>query len=382
MSDAILCVRNPSPYWRGGVVVTPWKDVAAKAKITDDKVHLLDTFNQRPVPAQIDWIDKEDPSRAVLVFRLPGDIRPGADDYADVCAKFRVMSGSLSRPPAGFVDVTGNGVKLRNDLMSIWINLEPEPWHSAGNWFGGSITSMERGRLELLDAVKSYFGVPYHDPEKRLQLDRVQIPRPPWAADPLHYETMFDKRYRVVSWSAGPVRASVTIASEEFEYTLPPPEKGGKAEPYRCSLFRTLSLNGASDAIVEDLYLEARPQKGAKTDFCFAAGYFLMADLSLRPQVTHYPYVPDWFTIACQAVRPHHGFVFATDRHSGHIYNPPPHYPVADTAHRAFAWRIGMGKTARNAYGFGVDLNVDQLNHVSGKLWYEHVYKPFRAEVQ
>lgn len=377
-----IAIQNPSPFWRGGTVVTPWKPIAEKRSISDKAVHLIDTLNDAVVPGQVDRIDRSDPERAVLVFTLPGAIEPGLEDYGRDCARFIVEEGvAADVPDAGIIDVTGKGVKLINEHLEAWLTLAADPCDDGRNWFGGAFTSIQVDRLEMLDAIAAVIGI-HHDPEKRLQLDRIQIPRPPWAPGYLQYETMFDKSYRIESQTTGPVRASVTIASEPFSFVDKHPHTKVVQE-FECSLHRVLSVYRGGDYIGEDVYLKAIAAGGTfAANFSFSAGYFLQMDLSLRPRVTHHPYVPDWFAVACDpAVAPRHGYAFATDRHSGHVYNPPPHYPNRDTEHKAFAWRIGPGKAARNVHTFKHGTLPESLSEASGQAWYEHIFKPMQARV-
>jgi len=377
---AKLALQNPSEYPRGGFVSTPWKPLQDAGIGRDDLV--LRYRQGTPLRAQIDDVEPGDSNRAVLVFELDGDVGPGPDDYSQ--SSGYVTLGQGPRPPVEggpSLEVAAEGFKLINERLDIWFNSAPGDAHGRG-WRAGSASSVQLDRVEILDNFQALGGWQGHDDEKRLQIDRIRLGRAPWDEEEYQDEILIDKPYEVISRSAGPVRASVTLASQPFPYPYREPGSS-RAQSLRCRFYRTISLYRGADYLVEDLYLKGEPLNaapGATTavPLAFKARYFLYMDLGLLPNIAQFAHIPDWLSLGCDFL-PWQGYGFATDVHAGSVTNPHPGFlGPPDRADRSFSWEIGSSKAAKCVHLFRRCRPRD-LADAAGRAWYLQVLKPLRA---
>lgn len=347
-------VSNPAPVARAGVLVARWEGGRSAGGVTVFDEDLV-------LPAQLDSIDFADPSRDEVAFRLTRPIPPNGERVVRI-----VPSAPVESSPVG-VKVLPMGVRLESGGLAIWLQLHPVLPH--GSWFGGAATSVELDHHEMLDASVAKFGWLAHDPEKRaMQLDRIRL-----FADggPSTEVSLFDKPWRVAGMSAGPVRGGVTIVSPPFRY------RTADNQERECRIYRRLSLWADAEVVHDRLWLQ--PADGSTPPPEFAAGYFMMADLGIYPEILrHPPAVSDWFVVAAN-VEPNQGYGFATNARVGAVSNPPAGHPNPQNEHRAFSWELGASSYVQSLHLFRLGVTSGRLGDEAGKQWYDVIFKPLRA---
>jgi hypothetical protein len=402
-----LHVFNPSDKERLGQVQIPWETVQKTADIDENELVLK--CDNKLLPYQIDEIDPEDPSSKMLVFSA-GTI-PRSDNFpeprriaviADKCTGVPNRRGNVPQlidSKLG-MDITGNGVKFTNEALSVWFNLGPKLNRAGQSCYAGAATSVQLYGKEILDA---FIDDPsFHDPEKRcMQLDFVELFRPSW--EPRHYwdlpfvqkKELIDRPYHVVSSSDGPVRVSLTIASDRFDYSYRDPFTT-ETRHLECRVFRIINLYAGAEYIVEDLFVKGVPKDGiAATDYVhlyFVAHYFSYLSF-LDLSISRFDFVPDWF-VASNLLMPFQAYGFATDRHTAPIEHPHRTFPNADRERCSFSFNLFPCKVAKSLHSFmryypadGSVLNVDTLDKEryrarrhfedrAGALWDEQIYRP------
>jgi hydrogenase maturation protease len=388
----LLAVVNPSDYWRGGYVVTPWQPIAQQFHLSPDKLILSDLRDRTHVPllAQVDQIDPNDPSRDMLVFSLPQPIPPTSGSEAIASMLIKIDRGKLRPRGAGepYLEVVwdpdrrARGVRLINQRLTVWLNLVPDPENNGRNWFAGAATSIQLDHREILDPFQSATGEwMKHDPEKRcLQVAELQLPPPPHPIKSPYYSVpLFNHAYRLVAQNEGPVRASITIASEPFDYMGPDPVTGMNRH-LTCELHRVISLYAGADYLIEELVVKGKPKGeedepfGAEVvNLSFAVRYFTHMDLGHQPTLYQPPHVEGWFAIG-SSVSPYPGYGFATDLHIDAV-----RYPHKDNEYH-LSWQLLPGRSATCLHLF-MRGQADAGDARTGRSWYELLYQPLRAEV-
>jgi hypothetical protein len=378
-----LLVRNPSNRPRQGHITLGWLPIQEATKTSPERIVLTDEHG-RELMAQVDPIDPADPNRASLAFVLRESARPGKEDYTGEPSSFVVLEdGVRTEFPAGAcVETVGTGVRLTNARLDAWISLGP---HEGKPWFAGAATSVVvnvqdrphifRDRLELLDAHRGWIGGALgHNPEKRcMQVDRIRLSLPSAQELPL-----FNRPYKIVSSSAGPVRATITLATESFEFGYIDPLTR-KAVDLQCRPYRVISLYRDADYLIENLYVTGITADGRKTaPLHFAARYFAEIDMGLYPQITHFAHIPDWLAIGC-SLSPYQGYGFATDVHAARVLNPAPWFAgPEDELHKSFSWELGVSDAATCLHLFSF-CPPEDLAATIGRAWHDHIFKPLKA---
>ena len=392
-----LTLHNPSPYERGGIVVTPFASIAERMGGWPDGVRV---FHERwgmerlELVAQLDRLVPGDRSRDQLVFALAVPL-PGAktDDYSEI-------SGFVTVEPAAAPAVTPGGpsaepfptgVKLMSGSLNVFLNTAAhhDDDRQRDRWFGGAVTSVQVDGFEMLDSLAAFFRMPHHPDKRAMQLDRVHIVRPPWDRDVSFDAKLYDKHWRCVNGvpsgkgepsrttASGPLRATATIASTEFQFTCRDVDQNERA--FACTVYRAVSVFRDRDIIGEHVWVSAVPDGGGDpADLWFSARYFMMVQLALRPITFRYPNHPGWFALNSTEL-PHNGYAFATDANAGPIWSPPLDYADEHTVHRAYAWELGATRCARTFHLFRNHTSPQALTDVAGWTWYDLAYKPIIA---
>lgn len=391
-SHHLLSIFNPSNYWRGGHFTIPWQPIYQQFQILPEELVLSDLrdLSHTPLNAQVDRIDPDDSSRDTLVFSLPKVIPPGSEDEVLASTFVRldrgkpVLSGLVEPSLEVVYSASGQarGVRLSNSRLVIWFNLIPAPEDNWQNWFSGSATSVQLDYQELLDPFRAAKGDWIgQDPEKRcVQVDELLLPEQFHPASQYYNVSLFNHSYRLVSHSTGPVRASITIASEPFDYICTEPRTGSKRHLI-CELYRVISLYAGANYLVEELYVKGKPrieqdwvlnqQEVVYPDF--APRYFAHMNLGRTEDIQQVFPVFDWFAIG-SSEPPYPAYGLMTNVHLNFLTHPH----VGHKSH--FSWQLLPSNYAKCVHLFmrgqpeGFDARV-------GHLWYELIHKPLRAEI-
>jgi hydrogenase maturation protease len=388
----LLAVVNPSDYWRGGYVATPWQPIAQQFHLSPDELILSDLRDRThsSLWGQVDRIDPDDPDRDMLIFSLPQPIPPVSGSGAMASMLIKIDQGKLLPRGAGepYLEVVwdpdgrARGVRLINKRLTVWLNLVPDPENHGRNWFAGAATSVQLEHQEILDPFPAATGEwMHHDPEKRcLQVAELQLPPPPHPIKSPYYSVpLFNHAYRLVAQNEGPVRASVTIASEPFDYMGPDPVSGMNRH-LTCELYRVISLYAGADYLIEDLVVKGKPKGqddeqfgAAAVNLSFAVRYFTHIDLGHQPILYRPPHVEGWFAIG-SSVSPYPGYGFATDLHIDAVS-----YPHQGNEHQ-LSWQLLPGRSATCLHLF-MRGQTEADDSQTGRSWYELLYEPLKAEV-
>ncbi|MBW4645705.1 MAG: hypothetical protein KME23_22415 [Goleter apudmare HA4340-LM2] len=387
----LLTVFNPSNYWRSGYVSVPWQ-IAQQFHISPTELVLSDLrdLTHRSLNAQVDRIDPDDPSRDTLVFQLAKPVPPVSEDEMLASAFVRLdrgqpMPSGIGEPYLEVVrgsDGRERGVRLVNNRLIVWFNLIPAPEDNQRNWFSGAATSVQLDHQEILDpflaAMGEWLG---QDPEKRcMQVSEIQLPGPTYPKAPDYQVSLFNHAYRLVSQNSGPVRATITIASEPFDYMGPDPVTGHNRHLI-CELYRVISLYAGADYLVEELYVKGKPKAEEDrivdgpeiVNLNFGLHYFAHINMEQTQDIEQIFPIPDWFAVGSTAP-PYAAYGLATNLHIESVSHPH------EGKQSCFAWQLLPGKSAKCLHMFmrgqpeGFDATV-------GHTWYELIYKPLKAEV-
>ncbi|OUL37142.1 hypothetical protein BV372_03865 [Nostoc sp. T09] len=387
----LLTVFNPSNYWRSGICSIPWQAIAQQFQISPEELVLSDLrdLSYQPLSAQIDRIDPEDPSRDTLVVQLPQPIPPGTEDNVLASTFIRVDRGKpiplgIGEPYLEIVygsDRRERGVRFVNNRLIIWFNLIPAPEDNERNWFSGSASSVQLDRQEMLDPFPAAMGEWVgQDPEKRcMQVNKLQLPGLSYPKSPYYQVSLFNHSYRLVSHSNGPVRATITIASEPFDYMGPDPITGHNRHLV-CELYRVISLYAGADYLIEELFVKGKPKaqedrvEGAEiVNLDFGLQYFAHMNMGQTQEIEQVFPVPDWFAVGSTA-EPYAAYGLATNLHIESVTHPH------EGNKSCFSWQLLPGKSAKCLHLFmrgqpqGFDARV-------GHYWYELIYRPLKAEI-
>lgn len=402
---------NPSDFARGGHVAVAWSSLELPGPA--GAVRVVD-WEERVLPSQLDVFDPARPERSELSFTLAEPLPPGDPDYTTTSRAVRV---EVVDEAVGGEEVvafaTGEGVKLRNRRMEVWLPTVAAPGGGEHRWFAGSATSVvlfdEAGDRvhEVLDAYGGVEGDLFlHDPEKRaMQLDRLEIPRAAWEDEAAQSVPLYASDYETLVAGSGPVRAITTIVSAPFLHTLRQP--AGAEGTLTCRLYREITLEAGAQHLVERLRVRARedgdPIEGGGTDLLFVGHYFAFMRFAGGAVLSRFPGIPGWFSLTSRKPalsRKFHGYGFAADAHARAIECPAP-APVR--AEYAVRWELEPSREARclhlfrfhhpeEEWGEGAsyrDYLEGELERaevarrasedITGRAWYENVYKPIRA---
>lgn len=370
-----LIVRNPTNLSRPGFVTVPADKV--RDGVDDGPVTVVDDEHKSNCRTQIDRLHQGDRSRDVVSVFIDHIPEHNQDTPESDKMYLSVKPYETSWEHEMSVTDEGDGKLLKNENLVVYIYPPVGPL----GWQGGAITSVrlrQDGReYEILDPLKGEIGDKDHDPEKRLQLDRVSIANPPWSDEPATEFVLFDKSWRIAGSGAGPVRAFVNLESPEFKYQY------GKSV-HTCHLYRVISLFHGADFIHEQLYVLGTTPPGSKKpvdNFTFAAHFFLRMNCGMSRLITRVPQIPDWFAIGA-VQEPYPGFGSASSVPCGRIDNPPLDYPNYKTEHAAFGWGLEFGREVRCIHLFKRRTAANIVADETGRRWYNVVLKPPRAKVE
>ena len=367
-----LAVINTAPEPRRGVVVARWDAIRTALGIGAGPVRIFD--GDRRLDAQIDRIDPADPAQDELAIFLDHDV-----PVAEHALSLRVeAAGEIDDAETeAIASVFAGGVKLHNAALTLWLNCTPDR-QGWGNWFAGAVTSVELQGQELLNFVASRYALPPDQETRCMQVDRLQIPRPPWHDAPFAEPRLFDQPWRVISQTQGPVRATVTIASSPFLLETSA-SLGVDAECFTCSLLRTISLNAGADWVRDTMRLSASgPELAAESAFWFSPHYFMFADFGLLATLKQPR--PDRLIVGADS-QPPYGYAIAANVAVDEVRNPPIDFPDHDREHRAFAWKLGFARRIEALHLFSLD-TPQALADAVGVLWYDQLHNPLRLAVR
>jgi|GEM_PF-3978437 len=384
----LVTVRNPTNFPRHGFVSIPWLPLT-KNEISPES-HVRVEYNGRPLArVQIDKIRiASDPKNddasfwelCVFVdYMERGGYVEGNPIFLDV-----LFSEPGAPPPASMpastpvppppkklpcVTVTSDGVELEGERIFAYLRL-PAGIPPDDNYQGGAFTSIRLNHREILDAFKAEEH-PWleHDPEKRLQLDRVLLPNDPLSEKPLTIVKLYDRDWEYVSSGEGPARAWVVVKSPVVEYGS-----------FRANLFRVISLYADADYLIEDIFVRTTSENGEPQPegrVCFAPHFFLKMNFDLSPlmTITRVPQIPDWFSIATHRF-PNQAYGFAANVAAGRIDNPPRDYPRPNK-HSSFGWECGFtADRVRCMHLFARRIPPNYAADETGRKWFDLIYKP------
>jgi hypothetical protein len=396
-----LPVFNPSDYKRAGHVTTPWQPIQQWSGIPREELVISDGHGNA-LPAQIDAVDPADDARASLVFSITSELREGSEHYRTPSDYVFLSSGQSQAAAHAPLDDKLNlevkrdadgrvvGARFVNRLLTAWFNLIPDPLDKEGDFYAGSFTSVQLNQYEMLDPIRA--AMPHtlefgHDPEKRLQIDRINVLRPPWDDELYQPFYLFNQPYDLISESRGLVRVSLTVASPSFvyEYTEPLTKTHHALE---CRLHRVISLYAGADHLIEELCVKgvARGvERGAPVYLMFIPRFFAHVHLGLDPRIHQYPHVPDWLALDAGDASDA-GYGFATDVHARPVNYPHrgPANPDLQNEHCRFSWETFPAPRSRCLHLFLRDRQEDpraRTASLAGKRWYEVIFKPLDVRV-
>ncbi|BAZ41017.1 hypothetical protein NIES4101_69790 [Calothrix sp. NIES-4101] len=388
----LLAVFNPSNYWRSGYVTVPWQPIYQEFQIPPVELTLSDLrdLSRTPLCAQVDCIDPKNSERDRLVFSLPQPIPPGSPDNMLASGFIKVDRGKAI--PQGLSEASvevvygangqERGVRLSNSRLIVWFSLIPAPEDSDRNWFSGSATSIQLDHQEILDpflaARGEWLG---QDPEKRcMQVAGIQLPGAGEPKLPYYQVHLYNHSYRLISQSSGCVRASITIASEPFDYMGIDPNTGYNRHLV-CELYRVISLYAGADFLVEELFVKGKPKtnEGAILDSSeviyldFGLRYFAHMNMGHTEDIQQVFPVPDWFAIG-STEPPYPAYGLASNLHIESLIHP------YGGNLSGLSWQLLPGKSATCLHLF-MRNQANDFDTRIGHLWYEMIHSPLRAEI-
>jgi hypothetical protein len=340
------------------------------------KVELLSDPFAGEMTWQVDRVDPENSGLDVLTLHFLY-MQPGGLSGSQVGARVLVTTApSAWKPPVNTLQQTTRTWFLHGHYIKAFLDLA-----SSVAWQRGAFTSIRHCDLEMLDAFQAQKGGEAHDPEKRLQIDRLLLPNPPWMKTGAQEVVLFQQPWTYVCQSAGkepPVRMFITIRSSEFKYDIGPAS-------YRCNLYRVISVYKHADVIVEDLYVRGRAGAGETVDLDFSPHYFMKMRLAVGRaswpvRLQFLPQITDWFALGSHDW-PYAGYGFASDAPYRRVENPPPDHP--DPSERnAFGWSLDRAKSFRCLHLFKQwGRPAEEVAHETGRRWYDFIYAPAYGEV-
>ena len=388
-------IFSPTDEWRGRAFVTaPLRELAGDDAAAVKRVRILRKEDR--VPAQIDRIDPEFPAFDVvsmLLYNVEQGMKKGKPSVIETIQLSPVFE--YDEPPTGdedeplrkttpdsvTIEARGlgvyveyqNRVEMWSNRMRLHIHLPKEPTE----YQGGAITSIQLDDREMLDPIQAEFGPHNHDPEKRLQVDRVRIANPPWSEAPWTEYLVYKEAWTCVNAGSGPVRAFANLRSSPFTVAH-------DGASFVCHLHRVISVFHDVDHITDDLYVTGRPsgkENEPPVQISFAAHYFLKMNYSVFPPITRVPQITGWFSIGASA-HPWPGYGFAASVPCGRIDNPPGDYPSERTEHSAFSWELGFAREARCVHLFKRETPASIVSDETGRAWFDLFFKPAQANIR
>jgi len=367
-------VISPTDLLRRTAFVTmPLADLAGDRAQSVNSVSV--SGGKHRVLAQIDRIDPDLPSRDVvsmLIDDVPGGGVKFGVPSANLVVSLEQGGAAPADPDLGVYEEPAR-VEMWSNRFRLHIHLPKEPTE----YQGGAITSIQLDDREMLDPIKAEIGPHDHDPEKRLQVDRVRIANPPWSDEPWTEHLIFTEAWKCVKSGSGPVRAFANLESSPFTV-----DHGGVV--YTCHLHRVVSIFHNVDYILDELYVTGRKDgatTGVPDQLSFAAHYFLKMNCGVFPPITRVPLIPDWFSIGATEI-PFPGYGFAATVPCGRIDNPPIDYPNERSEHSAFSWDLGFAREARCVHLFKRRMPANVVADETGRAWFDLLFKSTRAKIQ
>lgn len=279
-------------------------------------------------------------------------------------------------------DGSERGVRLSNNRLIVWFNLIPAPEDNGQNWFSGSATSVQLDHQEILDpfvaARGEWLG---QDSEKRcMQVAGLFLPGASDPKSPYYQVYLYNHSYRLVSQNTGSVRASITIASEPFDYMGADPVTGYNRHLV-CELYRVISLYAGADYLIEELFVKAKP----KTEedrimdspevvyLNFGLNYFTHMNMGHTQDIQQVFPVPDWFALGATEP-PYPAYGLTTNMHIESLVHP------YEGNTNQFSWKLLPGKFAKCLHLF-MRNQPNEFDTRVGHFWNEMIYSPLRAEI-
>jgi hypothetical protein len=375
-----LWLFNTSYYSRKGYVAHDWETIHKATGLGPDEVVVRDEKGDE-LPSQVDYFEHSDPTQSVLVFSLLNEIPQVPEDYSVTTSYVTIERGKPRQwPNTPQVSVEEQGgrarrVRLVNNSLEVWLELQPKPGAETGNWYAGAATSVLLDGKEILDAFGAMFGIP--DTEKRcMQLDRL------WLlfsgrGIPHRDFNLINNWYQLISKTAGPVRSAVEIASQPFTYSIP----GSPGQALRCRLHRIISLYKGANYIKEELKVyRMEPSGGLAGQLDFNTRYFSYMDVGLQPHIHKTEKSPKWFAVGSRWA-PYQGYGFATDAQLASVVNPDPDFPKNGSEDRSFVWELRSCGETTCLHMFMRD-NPKEMESEVRSAWHELIDRPLVAKIK
>lgn len=179
-----IWIFNPSNYPRDGYVSLPWQDIHNATGYEPEELVLYQD-RDKPLFFQVDQIDPEDPSLDTLNFFLSRPLEPQPEKHLSpagiVYITSQVKKRKSKKPES--LPKQKKIVEMRNDKLTMHLNLTPDLESGTGFWYSGSATSVRFAKLKWVELLDYYKALTYlelgHDPEKRCaQLESIQLSHP------------------------------------------------------------------------------------------------------------------------------------------------------------------------------------------------------------
>ena len=421
-------VANPSPYPRASYVSLPLHLLELPSVLTAPSRHDGDSNSPLPcgklelirerhdgfdfVPYQIDApFGLESPART-LTF-LATNVSPGPSDYALSTTEPRFVLRGASpsllqravRPPSlwtghyyadshssepedGFSwrwdpSRLHDGVKLANEHLELYVRTGPIP---AADDLVGSVTSLRLPGVLPYSTTGDFLRYPStngHPHAHWGRLSSLTFFPPPWdTSSPLRADSFLRSGYEVVWANAGPIRATVTLASRRDDlialaYSPYPPRATGQPRiEIRCRLFRVFSLYEHADIPCYEEEVHVVDVETGERVF-FAPSY--AADVphsAMDTLLCRFEHIPDYFAIWKHFGPIHRGLGFAANSHVRDI---------AVTATTA-TWELVGADRFRCIHCFTflprVPPQHDPFHDVGHHAWYSRAYADLRARIE
>jgi hypothetical protein len=368
-------IVSPTDDWRWRAFVTaPLGELAGDDAAEVKRVRIASGYDT--IPAQVDRIDPEFPALDVVSILLR-NIRPGGAklglETMELSPTFEYDQAEAGGEDLGVYVEGQTRVEMWSNRMRLHIHLPKEPL----GYQGGAITSIQLDDRAILDPIRAELGPHDHDPEKRLQADRVRIANPPWSEEAWTEYVVYKEAWTCVHAASGPVRAFANLRSSPFTVMH-------AGTSFDCHFHRVISIFHDVDYIIDDLYVTGRPSghpEEPPVQISFAAHFFLKMNFSVFPVITRVPQIPDWFSIGA-GVHPWPGYGFASSVPCGRIDNPPIDYPNVRSEHSAFSWELGFAREVRCVHMFKRETPPGIVGDETGRAWFDLIFKPARAKIR
>jgi len=395
-----LSLFNPLNRLRKGHVVTQWQPIMETSHIPKDRV-LISDHRGDILPSQIDFIDPEEPSSAVLVFSLDKEV-PYSPEGGSGPPFVNIVEREQSQTPTDDpqsrdttdhprceVNNLKGQVKLINNLLEVSLELAPAPLGTDKRFFAGSVSSVqykvsENKSVEILDAFGEAIGKT-DDLKRCMQIDRLD------RLDRLHatetINVLIEEPYEIVSKSSGPVRASVTIRSQpvDCEFRMP---HSPRTHELRCRLQRVISLYKDANYLLEELKIMVVSDGGLDIDkmakIPFGIRYFSYINFGNAIECKDYwskVSRSKWFAVGTEW-EPSPGYGFASDARKDRMRNPHREYDDKSNEHKTLSWDLSVVQSALCLHLFKNGEPPDKLQSEVEMRWSELIDKPITASLQ